>query len=135
MSTLDALLYLWGLKAAISFALLPAVFVALCATPEYVRHPQIRRMWFLKRIFYFAVFLVVFPCLIPAFSSRPFWDALLIPLDSGKGLGAFIWGLVLLCVTTIFAFAELAARERSTRMKQNAKSDNSATASRQQEIS
>ena len=111
MSTLEALHFLWEAKWAIGVWLFPALFIALCATPEYMRHGEQTRMWFLKRLLAFSLFVLLVPCAIAALSSRSFWDALL--LGTGKGVGSFIWGLIGLCASTVFFFAELAARERS----------------------
>ncbi|HYD56709.1 MAG TPA: hypothetical protein VEB41_07375 [Burkholderiales bacterium] len=111
MSTLEAVKYLWDAKWAIAPWGLAAMFIAACATPDYVLRPAQQRRRILRAAMVTTACLLLFACLMGLVSGRSFWEGVL-GVGRHRGGGSLIFGLIGLCICVIFAFAELAARTR-----------------------
>ena len=120
MSTFEAVHYLWEAKWEIAPWALAAVFIAVCASPDYMLRPQRERLRFLKGVFTITASLLLLACfmgLVSLVSDHSFWDGALGIGRSRRG-ASFFFGLIGLAVCVVFFFAELAARERSRKQEQ-----------------
>jgi len=111
MTTLDALQFIWAQKSVLVFPLFLAVFLALCACPEFVRQPPQSRRRALRTLAGSALILLVPPCIFAVVDRAPFWDALLV--RHSRMAACFLWGLAVTSATIVIFFAELTARERA----------------------